>query len=422
MTTNNDNNRPSRSHQAFKVSRWLLTILTLSWAHSSSSSSSSIHHRRNGDGTDKSTFSPVSELGPSLAASIAGGTVIAVRSPRKSSFRRNGADDVCPEDDDCIVLLVRSPDVSSRSLGVAQKAFQDAGASNLTVASVYGSLSGNSQRISRDNDNQSLAEISIAPSSTERERDELRPLFNGPVRHPFLQSSSNNNLRILHAPSGLLVAATGFKPDIDHLMHVAAGKVLARTAIYDATLGSSGRSGKSIDPHRLVREDLSSIIMEEALASDGARPFGVQLLVIGQSTQANHLEIYTIDPSGGWRSHVGWGTAVGRGADRVRDSFSKRRSDKLDTREGAESPGWKSALDRAIMAAVRAFESDGENVLHSDIDSKSRLYGAVVIFCPGSGANEKGLSYYRRYTRCAAVHPDIVEISYTRCLQQLCKK
>lgn len=119
---------------------------------------------------------------------------------------------------------------------------------------------------------------------------------------------------------------------------------------------------------------------------------------------------------------MGWGTAVGRGADRVRDSFSKRRSDKLDTREGAETPGWKSALDRAIMAAVRTFESDDENVLHSDIESKSRLYGAVVIFCPGSGANENGLSYYRRYTRCAAIHPDIVEISYTRCLQQLCKK
>jgi hypothetical protein len=94
----------------------------------------------------------------------------------------------------------------------------------------------------------------------------------------------------------------------------------------------------------------------------------------------------------------------------------------LEKEDGVESPAWKSALDRAIMAAVRALELQDENVLHSDIESKSRLYGAVVIFCPSAGANEKGLSYYRRSTRCAAVHPDIVEISYKRCLQQLCKK
>ncbi len=83
-----------------------------------------------------------------------------------------------------------------------------------------------------------------------------------------------------NAPSGLLVAATGFAPDADHL-GVAAGRVLSRISVFDADAGGGGGS-KSVDPHRLVREDLSAMMIYAAM-SDGGRPLGLQLLVVGTS-------------------------------------------------------------------------------------------------------------------------------------------
>ena len=80
-----------------------------------------------------------------------------------------------------------------------------------------------------------------------------------------------------------------------------------------------------------------SIHTDYYVKSTGGRPWGVQLLVIGQSVlsttaataaeptghHSSSLEMYILDPSGGWRSYcdsssrIG-GTAVGRGAERVR--------------------------------------------------------------------------------------------------------
>ena len=42
--------------------------------------------------------------------------------------------------------------------------------------------------------------------------------------------------------------------------------------------GGGGGGSKSIDPHRLVREDLSAMMIYAAM-SDGGRPLGLQLLV-----------------------------------------------------------------------------------------------------------------------------------------------
>jgi 20S proteasome alpha/beta subunit len=245
------------------------------------------------------------------------------------------------------------------------------------------------------------SESSLKKSTLSEYHDGMRPLFNGPMHHSYL-SSMNSNVQILHAPTGLILAATGFKPDMSHLMNIATGRVLSRTSIYDP-------STKSLDPHRLVRDDLSEIFIDAA-SSEGARPIGVQCLVIGQSCITRDLELYTIDPSGGWRSHVGWGAAVGRGAERVRSSLFKLS--KSDVGHDKQQ-GWKLALDRAMLAAVDAFEV-GEDSLSREQRSKHQLYGAVVVF--GTG---KKLAFADTNSRCAAIHPQHVKDSYQRCFERL---
>jgi len=333
------------------------------------------------------SLSPVRELGPSLAASVAGGTVIAVRSSLLGVLVEQDKNDgvacgdmsldsisnTSDDDDGSVVLLFRSINDSSGSNG-------DVGRS-LTVASVFGSVDGNNY-----NNNYNPDGLAFLPNG------------------PFL-SNRNNNLQVLHADSGLVMAATGFASDAEHLINVAAGRVLSRISIYDAPTCSSLTSGKSVDPHRLVREDVSSMMIDAAM-SDGGRPWGVQLLVIGQSalSQNRLLDIYTIDPSGGWRHRHGAIAAIGRGAERITASTSSLEEDL--TKRGTESIGWRRALEVAMNAAVNTFENNEDA---SDTDTSSDptgRYSAVVIFGSCGGR--------RTTSRCAAVCPDVIEECYKR--------
>ena len=157
-------------------------------------------------------------------------------------------------------------------------------AGNLTVSSVFGYQSDDDESTKQQNRNNNYNSrgLSFLP--------------NGPVNLPFLSSSSSSNLCVLHAPSGLVMAATGFAPDAEHILNVAAGRVYSRISVYDApsssplsiSSSSSSSSGKSVDPHRLVREDLSSIMINSAM-SEGGRPLGIQLLVVGQSALSKRI-------------------------------------------------------------------------------------------------------------------------------------
>lgn len=372
-------------------------------------------------GSAARVFSPVSELGPSLAASVAGGTIIATRSPppphsSQSKLHGDATSLTTVEinkniyDEECLVVLFRSPVVG----GAGAK--QRSGDGNLTISTVFRNQTNSDNRDEAANDqknhNNSYSGLSF--------------LSNGPVNFPFLPSSSSNNVRILHAPSGLLVAATGFAPDADYILNLAAGRIFSRISVYDTPSFSSKSSTKSVDPHRLVREDISPLMMD-ATMSDGGRPFGVQLLVVGQSSQRNSndcpLEIYTIDPSGGWRSCIGSGTAVGRGAERVRVLLRESQGferDETHVEPTDEPQGWRGALDKAMMAAVEALEQDENSDINSDPQCRSRSranFGAIVVF-HGTGKPRNSDSQ----SRCAIVNSIITMESYDRCRKRLMEK
>lgn len=360
--------------------------------------------RRNGNGGG---FSPVRELGPSLAASVAGGTIIAVRSRRLPSLPSDGSSvtvgDGDAEDDDCVVVLFRSPIVG------------DSGSGNLTVSSVFGDRAGDHGCVDNNHhsqrNNQCYHGLTFLP--------------NGPVNFPFVTGASSNNLRVLHAPSGLVVAATGFAPDADHILNVAAGRVFSRISVYDAPSSSSFGGSKSVDPHRLVRDDLSSMMIDAAM-SDGGRPLGLQLLVVGQSALSQNrqrgngsLEMYTIDPSGGWTSYVGVGAAVGRGAEKVRSSLLATTTiHHCETAEEARKlNGWRGALDAAMEAAIEALEGTAggytNNADFLQVEPRAK-YGAIVIFCRSSASRSQ-----RSSSSCASVNDAIIEECYRKCFDRV---
>lgn len=357
------------------------------------------------------SFSPVRELGPSLAASVAGGTVIAVRSSFVDEHVQTNDDAVVCKDDDAsldslegnrndnndesIVLLFRSPSSDGESSSTKAARGIEAG-KNLTVMSVFGSSAHD------DGDNNYYNKYF---------QDGLAFLPNGPVGRPFL-SNGNNNMRVLHANSGLVMAATGFASDAEHLLNVAAGRVLSRISVFDAPSSTSIMSGKSVDPHRLVREDVSSMMIDSAM-SDGGRPWGVQLLVIGQSALSRNqnqlLDMYTIDPSGGWRYRHGFLAAIGRGAEKLQKNI---KSSSSTTSNKSTISGWKRSLDVAMNAAILTFEMNEDIDVSNDDDmlniDPTERYSAVVIFatskCNGG----------RRTSKCAAVCPDVITECYRR--------
>jgi hypothetical protein len=152
-------------------------------------------------------------------------------------------------------------------------------------------------------------------------------------------------------------------------------------------------------------------VMMDAASSDG-RPFGVQLLVVGRSAISRELELYTVDPSGGWRSHVG-SAVVGRGAERVRDSMLRKNS---SGDKDVEKRGWKLALESAMMAAVDTFEVNEQVSLDTE-ENKSSSFGAIAVFGLGAGRNRAMILHSS--SRCAAVHPNVVESMYRDCFRRL---
>jgi hypothetical protein len=374
------------------------------------------------------------------------------------------------DDEECLVVLFRSPIASESGASAGRGGGGNAG--NLTVSSVFGDGNagddGRHRPDKRDDDDPRWRRRRSDDDDIRRRRHYrgLSFLPDGPVHLPLPSGGGGVcNLRVLHAPSGLLVAATGFAPDADHVLGVAAGRVLSRISVFDAACAGGG---KSVDPHRLVREDLSAMMIDAAM-SDGGRPLGLQLLVVGTSALSSSsrrrrtttttttteeedellsLELYTVDPSGGWRSCAGSGTAVGRGAEGVRSSLLRRRRRRrregektMRDLEGAggggsssgatsndDAPplrGWRGALDRAMMASVVAFDDRDDGGSPGDDDEDARggggggaraNHGAVVVFgAPLAGGARDAIGA----SRCATVGPAITEECYDRCRRRL---
>lgn len=146
---------------------------------------------------------------------------------------------------------------------------------------------------------------------------------------------------------------TGFAADIQHLMGVAMEKVESHRSLYSESM--------SVD--RVVRAIASTV--QRAARSQGGRPYGIQALFVGLDSQGK-LQLYTIDPTGGWQHYGAGATAVGRGAKEVRALLYKqiKNGTLMKDSDGNVSNALRMAISSLVGESIK--ESDNKENFAND--------------------------------------------------------
>ena len=351
---------------------------------------------------------PSKSFAPSMKASSIASTIVAVTSPVSENDTR-------VEGECCVILTKSHVGSAGRRNGEGNADDEDGSgddeADGVTLASVVTGAEGSSENI----------------TTTPPPEPKLYPIVS-PGRHtPSVSILSTGNY--CHGISPLLVAFTGFTPDVHHLTLRSAKDYSNHLHLYG---GMPMRTDK-------VAKNLADVVRSEA-SSDGGRPFGVQALVVGDRPKSKQLQLYTIDPAGGCTHWSGGATAIGKGAELVRKCLHRclrpngaskeitvedSESDDDVTKKVGASRGeptcWMDALDRAMMAIIEAYLSGDEDGTTLDDwleegscgDFGSDRVRATVAFTtqPRAGTAAE--------TKSFGIYPYVVEDSYKRCMQCL---
>jgi 20S proteasome alpha/beta subunit len=180
------------------------------------------------------------------------------------------------------------------------------------------------------------------------------------VRRQTLDQQTNvaGSSRWMLVSDGGLCAMTGLAADVDFLSRSLQKQMDWQRVVYEGSFVGTAR--------QLVRH--LSEMLQRATESYGGRPFGVQALVVGQSSTEHMLQLYTVDPSGGFR-HWGTGTAIGRGASLVRKQLYGILSE-----HGTPHPA--NAADALQVALKASFLTMKETNTNVDNDS----YQALLVW------------------------------------------
>lgn len=157
---------------------------------------------------------------------------------------------------------------------------------------------------------------------------------------------------------------TGFAADVQHLTGVTLKQVETRQCIYSHAM--------SVD--RIVRALASTV--QRAARFQESRPYGVQALVVGLDTQGK-IQLYTLDPLGGWQHYGGGATAIGRGAQDVRAQLYKELMNATTTEDEKDA---SEALRIAITSLV------GESINENDETDYSDKMEALLVSKSESGS------------------------------------
>jgi 20S proteasome alpha/beta subunit len=208
------------------------------------------------------------------------------------------------------------------------------------------------------------------------------------------QHSSSADVRVQFGPSWLafemsLCAMTGLASDVEHLSRVMQRQVDGHFNVYQ----------KSPTTH-VMRHTISRLL-QQTTSSQGGRPFGAQILLLGcdgltntaadrhpsATADGDSVCFYTIDPSGSWQSWGGRGTAIGKFAPQVRTQLSKLvvksirdRSSKSDgLMEGLKTiyTCWKLACKEENVINAREAEDYQVLVLWRDEDTQVCRLGII---------------------------------------------
>jgi len=323
------------------------------------------------NGGDSSRISPIKHLESSLAASAAHGTVVAVCAQDQKDGK------------ECVVILSRSPSASLQS--------------NLTVSPLRTYFDEHNNNDANNNDDK----------EEEEDIEQLLPLNNaGPIPSFY---STQSMIHLLHPPNqqdssgAVVLALTGLAADARHLTRLTAKQIVEHDYIY-------GDDAKHRMQIKDVVRDVLSDTLTDAASDNGGRPYGVQALVAGwrrnrRSGGQELLDMYTVDPSGGYKHWGGGGTAVGRNAEMVRKRLHKalhhrRRGNDEDENEFNIPQGAEGGLEVAMKAMLG--DESAALSLGVDVAKEARQFDALVLYPAKSRRN------------CAAFHPKKVEEVYRR--------
>ena len=201
---------------------------------------------------------------------------------------------------------------------------------------------------------------------------------------------------------GLFLAMTGFASDIQHLSRYVADFVSDHEHVY---------GGERPDACSIARDALSDKMRQVALVG-GARPFGVQALLVesakvarGKRDTLDSVRFYTVDPSGNWMHWGGGATCIGKDAEKLRMQIHRLLHDNTSKRPN----NWGEALDLAMDAMVNTFHGHLEKVGELTEKEIMQEFNGVVIFgyC---GKN-------RQNPVCAVIDGSLLYKSYIRSLK-----
>jgi Proteasome subunit len=267
-------------------------------------------------------FSPIPNFGPSWVASSAHGTSIAIRCQIHPTN--------VPDCTDAVLLILRSTS-PSKSLS------DDAVLKTLDVDGI---------RI-------------------------IEPMYHSLDELTWQQSSR----RWTFLGSTALCSMTGFSLDVDYLTRFAQKVVDDSRRVLESTSVVRSMPLSTLQIVQTLAEEI-----QEAGQWQGGRPYGIQALLIGKDYPAGNaaaLGIYTLDPSGSYRSWNG-GTAIGRDAKAVREKMYEYWK---SPHRKCNSSSPRSALFVGLRASMLSRIDEAEAFERTD------QYEALLIFMTNDQLN-----------------------------------
>eukprot|EP00594_Rhizosolenia_setigera_P016494 CAMPEP_0178965090 /NCGR_PEP_ID=MMETSP0789-20121207/16068_1 /TAXON_ID=3005 /ORGANISM="Rhizosolenia setigera, Strain CCMP 1694" /LENGTH=250 /DNA_ID=CAMNT_0020649995 /DNA_START=409 /DNA_END=1161 /DNA_ORIENTATION=+ len=184
-----------------------------------------------------------------------------------------------------------------------------------------------------------------------------------------------------YARDPVICGMTGFLPDVRHLIKYTARLISNHDFVYAP---SSSSSSMRIQKHIIL--PISKYLRQVAFSGGSGRPFGVQILFLSasSSSKVNDMDIYTLDPSGGYKFWNSGATVIGKKAFLARqtlyselvnlhqnDNKKEEGSDTKEEEEEKEIPVTTTSISSTTNDVKEALQIGIKVLLHTLKDDMS---------------------------------------------------
>jgi len=363
-------------------------------------------------------MTPIKHWDPSWTASTVQGTCVAV----SCKFMEEQKNDDASSDDEssttkennnnnCILLLTRSEVPNTVSSKLKYKPLTH--------------VSKNTEEAWKKIDTH-LRMLEIPSSILTRQNMPMVASYSSPSSSSFASSSG-----CVMLGRNVICSMTGLASDIDHVSRVVQQGIHTDQIIYDgepSTITTAASAAAAARGSILQHVQSFATVVRDAARWKGGRPYGIQALVMSTTgvigngrggndggddkqkrttttTTTTTTRVYSIDPSGAWRSWTSGACAIGRNAEQIREQLVQElvQFQSSTTTTSSSSSGTENnkclhpqqALQVALKALLRATQTARIN---QDLDQ----YEAVLMWID---TTETTTTTAKRMTHVATLHP-----------------